>query len=62
VLEDARFQPLQDHAVGPLDLPVCLRVRHGRPIHANVIVVAEVEEFLPRALGAVVGYDCVGYA
>jgi hypothetical protein len=27
-----------------------------------VVVIAEVEEFLPRELGAVVGDDCVGDA
>jgi hypothetical protein len=53
---------LQDHAIRPLDLPVCLRVGNSRPIHKNVVVVAEVEEFLPRELGAVVGDDRVGYA
>jgi hypothetical protein len=26
----------------------------------NVVVIEEVEEFLPRELGAVVGDDCVG--
>jgi hypothetical protein len=30
--------------------------------HSDVVVVAEVEEFLPRELGAAVGDDCVGYA
>jgi hypothetical protein len=28
----------------------------------DVVVVTEVEEFLPRELGAVIGDDCVGYA
>jgi hypothetical protein len=37
-------------------------VGNGRPVHTNVVVVAEVEEFLPRELGAVVGDDHVGYA
>jgi hypothetical protein len=30
--------------------------------HTNVVVVAEVEEFLPRELGAIVDDDRVGYA
>jgi hypothetical protein len=30
-------------------------------VHTDVIVVAEVEEFLPRELGAIVGDDRVGY-
>jgi hypothetical protein len=37
-------------------------VGNGRPVHANVVVVAEVEEFLHRELGVVVGDDHVGYA
>jgi hypothetical protein len=37
-------------------------VSYNGPIHTNVVVVAEVEEFLPRELGAVVGDDRVGYA
>jgi hypothetical protein len=42
-------------------LPVHFRVGNSRPIHTDVVVVAEVEEFLPRKLGTVVGDDCVGY-
>jgi hypothetical protein len=53
---------LQDRAIRPLDLPACLQVGNSRPVHTNVVVVAEVEEFLPRELGAVVGDDRVGYA
>jgi hypothetical protein len=37
-------------------------VHHGRSVHANVVVVVEVEEFLPRELGVVVSDDLVGYA
>jgi hypothetical protein len=37
-------------------------VGNGRPVHTDVVVIAEVEEFLPRELGAVVGDDRVGYA
>jgi hypothetical protein len=32
------------------------------PAHMDVVVVAKVEEILPRELGAVVGDDRVGYA
>jgi hypothetical protein len=53
---------LQDHVVLPLDLAVRLQVRHGRPVHANVVAVAKVEEFLPRELCPLVGDDRVGYA
>jgi hypothetical protein len=37
-------------------------MRHSRPVHANVIVFAKVEEFLPHEMGAIVGDDRVGYA
>jgi hypothetical protein len=37
-------------------------VGNRRPVHTDVVVIAEVEEFLPRELGAVVGDDRVGYA
>ena len=39
--------------------PFRLWVRHCRPIHAYVVVVAERQEFLARELGAVVGDDRV---
>jgi hypothetical protein len=61
-LEDPRLQTLQDHAVRPLDLSVRLWVCNSRPIQTNVIVIAKLEEFLPRELGAIVGDDRVGYA
>jgi hypothetical protein len=37
-------------------------VGNSGPVHTDVVVVAEVEEFLPRELGAVVSDDRVGYA
>jgi hypothetical protein len=37
-------------------------VGHDRPVHTDVVVVVEVEEFLPCELGAVVSDDRVGYA
>jgi hypothetical protein len=37
-------------------------VSYSRPIHTDAVVVAEVEEFLPRELGAVVDDDRVRYA
>ena len=42
-----------------LDLPVHEGVRHDSPINADVMVIAEPKEFLPRELCAVVGYDGV---
>jgi hypothetical protein len=37
-------------------------VGDNRPIHTDVVIVAEVEEFIPHELGAVVSNDRVGYA
>jgi hypothetical protein len=37
-------------------------VGNGRPVHTNVAVVAEVEEYLACELGVIVGDDRVGYA
>ena len=50
---------MEDHAVCALHLPVCVGVRYGSPINMDVVVVAELEEFLPHELCAVVGYDGV---
>jgi hypothetical protein len=52
---------LQDHTFHPLDLTVRLRVGNNGPVHTDVVVVAEVDEFLPHELGVVVGDDRVGY-
>jgi hypothetical protein len=37
-------------------------VSNSGPVHTDVVVIAQVEEFLPRELGAIVGDDRVGYA
>jgi hypothetical protein len=37
-------------------------VSNSRPVRTGVVVVAEVEEFLPCELGAVVSDNRVGYA
>ena len=50
---------MEDHAVRALNLPVHVGVRYGTPINTDVVVVVEPEEFLPRELCAVVGYDGV---
>jgi hypothetical protein len=34
----------------------------SRPVHTDVVVIAEVEEFLPCELGVIVSDDRVGYA
>jgi hypothetical protein len=61
-LEDSWIQTLQDHVVRPLNLPVCLWVSSSGPVQTDVVIVAEVEEFLPSELGFVVGDDRFGYA
>jgi hypothetical protein len=38
-VEDPRFEALQDHVVGALDLPVRLGVHHGCPIHADMVII-----------------------
>ena len=42
-----------------LDQPVRAGVRYGSPINADVVVIAELEEFLPHELCAIVSYDGV---
>jgi hypothetical protein len=46
-IEDARLQALQDHAVGPHDLPVGPRVGDRGPVDPDVVVVAEAHELFP---------------
>jgi hypothetical protein len=43
-------------------MPIRLRVCHDGPVHTNIVVIAEVQEFLPHELGAIVGDECVWYA
>ena len=50
---------MEDHAVRALDLPVRVGVRYGSPINMDSVVIAELEEFLPHELCAVVSYDGV---
>jgi hypothetical protein len=56
------FKPCKIMPFTQLDLFVRLRVSNSGPVHTDVVVIAEVEEFLPRELGAIVGDDRVGYA
>jgi hypothetical protein len=58
-VEDSRFEALQDHAVGALDLPVRPGVCHGCPIHADMVIITETEELFASELRAVVGDDGV---
>jgi len=42
-----------------LNLPVCAGVCYDSLINTDVVVIAQLEEFLPRELCAIVGYDGV---
>jgi hypothetical protein len=42
-----------------LDLPVCTWVGDRGPVHADVIVITEIQEFFSGELSAVVGNDRV---
>ena len=48
---------MKDHAIGTLDLAVSSRMGDCGQIHADVVVVAEVQELLACELCAVVGDD-----
>jgi hypothetical protein len=50
---------LQDHVIGAFDLPVRPGVRYGRPIHADMVIVAESEELFTDELCVIVGDDGV---
>ena len=50
---------MQDHAVCMLNLPIHVGVCYDSPINTDVVVVIELEEFLPHELCAVVDYDGV---
>ena len=52
LVEDSRFEALQNHVVGMLYLAVRLWVRHHRQVHTYVEVVVEFQEFLACELGA----------
>jgi hypothetical protein len=41
-VEDHWLESLQDHAVGTLDLPVLPGVCHDYPIHADMVIIAEI--------------------
>jgi hypothetical protein len=56
-VEDPWLEALQDHAIGVLDLSICLGVCHDCPIHADVVIIVEPEELLAGELCAVVGDD-----
>ena len=62
LIENPWLEALQDHAVGVLNLPVRPKVRYGCPIHADMVIIAEPEEFLAGELGAIIGDDGVWYS
>jgi len=51
---------LQNHVVGMLDLAVSSRVGYCRPVHTDVMLIAEVQELFAGERNAVVGDDDVG--
>jgi hypothetical protein len=51
---------LQNHAVGTLDLAVSSRVGYCGPVHADVMLIAEIQELSTGELGAIVGDDDIG--
>jgi hypothetical protein len=58
-VKDPWFVFLQDHAIGAFDLPVHPGVHYGGPIHADMVIVAEIKEVFVGELCAVVGDDGV---
>jgi hypothetical protein len=59
-IENLRLETLQNHVVGVLDLLVHAGVSHGCPIDMDVVLIAELEEFLPYELCPIVSDDGVG--
>jgi hypothetical protein len=54
-VEDPWLDPLQDHAVGVLDLPIHPGVCHGCPIHKDMVIIAEIQKLFAGELCTVVG-------
>jgi hypothetical protein len=61
LVEDARLESLEDHAICSLCLPICVRVSERYPIDLDSVPVSEIQELLAREVGAVVGDDGVGH-
>jgi hypothetical protein len=59
LVEDPRLDALQDHTIRELNLPVRAGVRNGGPVDADVVVIAESEEFIFGELRAIVRDDGV---
>jgi hypothetical protein len=60
LVEDARLESLEDHAICSLYLPICARVSNRCPVNLAPVPVSEIQELLAREVGAVVGDDGVG--
>jgi hypothetical protein len=59
MVKDPWLQALQDHAISVFNLPICSRVRHSYPIHADVAIIAKAKEFLASELGTIIGDDTI---
>jgi uncharacterized membrane protein YdcZ (DUF606 family) len=53
------FEALQNHAVGTFYMAIGLWVCDGHPIHADIVVITKLQEFLAGELGAIVDNDGV---
>jgi hypothetical protein len=57
VIVDPWFEPLQNHTVGALHLPIRHGMSYGGPAHTDVVVIADVQELFSGELRAIVGDD-----
>jgi hypothetical protein len=60
-VENPWLEALQDHAVDPFHLTIGLWMRNCRPVHVDVVLVAELQEFPACKLGPIIGDDGVGH-
>jgi hypothetical protein len=58
-VEDPGLETLQNYVVGALYLAIGMWVCDSCPIHADVVVVAKLQELLASKQGAIVGDDGV---
>jgi len=61
-VEDPGFQTLEDHAIGTFYLTVGLWVSNRYPVHMYVVSVAELQEFPPGELCAIISDNGVGHS
>jgi hypothetical protein len=55
--EDAGLEALQYQTIRAFNLPICMRVGYHCPVHLDVVIITEIQEFFPVELSAVVGDD-----